>query len=42
VTTPIRISRNAEYDYSERVEGDDIQWVWTDPAIKPSQYDLKV
>ena len=29
-------------DYSDMVEGDDIQWVWTDPAIKLSQYDLKV
>jgi len=29
-------------DYSDMVDGDDIQWVWTDPAIKLSQYDLKV
>ena len=29
-------------DYTDMVDGDDIQWVWTDPAIKLSQYDLKV
>ena len=29
-------------DYSDMVDGDDIQWVWTDPAIKLSQYNLKV
>jgi hypothetical protein len=29
-------------DYSDMVDGDDIQWVWTDPAIKLAQYDLKV
>ncbi len=29
-------------DYSNMVDGDDIQWVWTDPAIKLSQYNLKV
>jgi hypothetical protein len=29
-------------DYTDMVEGDDIQWVWTDPAIKLSKYDLKV
>jgi len=29
-------------DYSDMVEGEDIQWLWTDPAIKLSQYDLKV
>jgi len=29
-------------DYTDMVDGDDIQWVWTDPAIKLSTYDLKV
>jgi len=29
-------------DYSDMVDGDDIQWVWTDPAIKLSQYNLKL
>jgi hypothetical protein len=29
-------------DYSDMVDGDNIQWVWTDPAIKLSQYNLKV
>jgi hypothetical protein len=29
-------------DYSDLVEGDDIQWLWTDPAIKLSKYNLKL
>lgn len=29
-------------DYSDMVDGDDIQWVWTDPATKLSQYKIKV
>ncbi len=29
-------------DYSDMVDGDDIQWVWTDPTVKLSQYNLKV
>jgi hypothetical protein len=29
-------------DYSDMVDGGDIQWVWTDPSIKLSQYELKV
>jgi hypothetical protein len=29
-------------DYSDMVDGNDIQWVWTDPAVKLSQYKLKV
>ncbi|MDD2319878.1 MAG: hypothetical protein PHO83_07500 [Geobacteraceae bacterium] len=29
-------------DYSDMVDGDDIQWVWTDPSVKLSQYNLKV
>jgi hypothetical protein len=29
-------------DYTDMVDGDDIQWVWTDPPTKLSNYDLKV
>jgi hypothetical protein len=29
-------------DYSNMVDGDDVQWVWIDPAVKLSQYKLKV
>ncbi len=29
-------------DYSNMVDGDDIQWVWTDPAAKLSRYKIKV
>lgn len=29
-------------DYSDMVDGDDIQWVWTDPSVKLAGYRLKV
>ena len=28
-------------DYSDMVDGDDIKWVWTDPAVKLSGYKIK-
>jgi hypothetical protein len=28
-------------DYSDMVDGDDVHWVWIDPAVKVSQYRLK-
>jgi len=28
-------------DYSDMVDGDDIRWVWTDPAVKLSEYRIK-
>jgi len=29
-------------DYSNMVDGDDVQWVWIDPSVKLSQYGLRV
>lgn len=29
-------------DYADMVDGDDIQWVWTDPSVKLGGYRLKV
>lgn len=29
-------------DYSDMVDGDDIQWVWTDPSVKLAGYRLKL
>ena len=51
--TPAKLVESSEYkekdfhkgiitDYSNMVDGDDVQWVWIDPAIKLSQYGLKV
>src|SRR5512136_2996977 len=28
-------------DYSDMVDGDDIKWVWTDPAVKLDGYKIK-
>jgi len=50
---PARLVESSEYkdkdfhkgiitDYSNLVDGDDVQWVWIDPSITLSQYGLKV
>lgn len=52
MSSPKKLVNDSEYsdkgfrkciikDYSDMVDGDDIKWVWTDPAVKLAEYKIK-